>query len=82
MTASQPETTGDNLVYTVLAEEVPVLVSVYKIQGHYRIKFGRGIGWDPAIYANEKDALKKLMSYKTYTKVEARIAKAICKQLP
>ena len=80
MTASQTVNTGDNLVYTVLAEDVPVLVSVYKVQEAFRIKFGRGIGWDPITYKTKQDALKKLMAYKTYTKVEARLAKDICKK--
>ena len=80
MTASQPANTGGNPLFTVKAEAVPVLISIYKVRGAYRIQFGRGIGWDPTIYANEKDALKKLMSYKTYTKAEATIAKSLCKK--
>jgi hypothetical protein len=81
MTSPQA-TTGADLIYTVLAEEVPVLISVYKIHGVYRIKFGRGIGWVPNKYKTQKEALAHLMSLKTYGKTEARLAKAICKDTP
>ena len=75
-------TTGADLIYTVLAEEVPVLISVYKVHGVYRIKFARGIGWAPDKYKTKEHAFKKLMSLKTYGKTEARLAKAICTQVP
>jgi hypothetical protein len=79
---SQQETTGGELIYTALAEDVPVLISVYKVHGVYRIKFARGIGWAPDKYKTKEYALKKLMSLKTYGKTEARLAKAICTQVP
>jgi hypothetical protein len=81
MTSAQ-EITGGELIYSALAEDVPVLISVYKIHGVYRIKFGRGIGWVPTIFKTEKDALARLMNFKTYTKTDAGFAKAICTQNP
>lgn len=70
-------------IYAVRAEAVPVLITAHRMgANNFRIKFGRGIGWAPKRYASEAEVLSALLPLATYTVADARMAKAVCTELP
>ena len=70
---------GDRPIYAVRAEAVPVTIEAYQLGAqHFRIRFGRGIGWAPKRYTSRADVLAALLAMKSYGVAEARMCKAIC----
>lgn len=70
-------------IYAVRAEAVPVTITAHRLgSNNYRIKFARGIGWAPKRYASEADVLAALLPLASYTVADARMAKAMCTELP
>lgn len=70
-------------LYAVHAEAVPVMITAHRLgDRNYRIRFARGIGWAPKRYTSEADVLAALLAVQSYTVADARMAKAVCTQLP
>lgn len=70
-------------IYAVRAEAVPVTIFAHQLgPSDFRIKFARGIGWAPNRYKTREAVLAALLGLKSYTVTEARMAKAICTELP
>lgn len=69
----------DRPIYAVRAEAVPVSIEAHQLGAqHFRIRFGRGIGWAPKRYTSRDEVLAALLAMKSYGVAEAKAAKAIC----